>query len=174
MAESIRALVLDPKSESMSDLTELLLYAASRAQHVNEKIKPALGKGIHVVCDRFTASTWAYQGYGRNIDLSLIDQVTKIASAGCEPDLTFYLKVPIKVAVERRAKRSQSADRLELEGEGFQLRVAVGYEKLAERGPYKGVVLDGTRSQEGIADEVWRIISERWPHFPSTKSHENP
>lgn len=173
LAESIRALILDPKSDAISDLTELLLYAASRAQHVSEKIKPSLGKGIHVICDRFTASTWAYQGYGRNMDLSLIGQVTKIASAGCEPDLTFYLKVPVQVATDRRAKRSQGPDRLELEGDTFQLRVAAGYEKLAGGDTLRGVVLDGSKTQEEISCEVWENLLTRWPHFPSMKSHDN-
>lgn len=164
--------MLDPKSEGVSDLTELLLYAASRAQHVKEKIRPSLVKGIHVVCDRYTASTWAYQGYGRNLDLSIISQVTKIASAGCEPDLVFYLKVPLQVAADRRVKRNLSPDRLEMEGDDFQRRVASGYEKLAESDAHKGVVLDGSKSREEVAEEVWRNLVNRWPHFPSTKNHD--
>lgn len=170
LAESIRALVLDPKSERVSELTELLLYAASRAQHVNEKIKPALETGSHVVCERYTASTWAYQGYGRNIDLGIISQITKIASAGCEPDLTFYLKVPLQVAAERRVRRNQRPDRLEMEGESFLRRVALGYEKLAESDVHKGVRLDGGKNQEDVAGEVWRNLLIRWPHFPLTKN----
>lgn len=174
LAESIRALVLDPKSERVSELTELLLYAASRAQHVNEKIKPALETGSHVVCERYTASTWAYQGYGRNIDLGIISQITKIASAGCEPDLTFYLKVPLQVAAERRVRRNQRPDRLEMEGESFLRRVALGYEKLAESDAHKGVRLDGGKSQEDVAGEVWRNLLIRWPHFPLTKNYDAP
>jgi dTMP kinase len=158
---------LDPQATGLSDLTELLLYAASRAQHVSEKIGPALEGGGHVICDRFTASTWAYQGYGRNLDLSLIGQVTRIAAAGCEPDLTFYLKVPIQVAAARRAKRGQSPDRLELEGDDFQLRVASGYEQVAASDLRGGVVLDGSEAREEVAHEVWRNLLERWPHFPA-------
>lgn len=170
LAESIRALVLDPISTGISPLSELLLYAASRVQHVHEKIKPALAQGVHVVCDRYTASTWAYQGYGRNLDLDLIGQITTIAEAGCKPDLTIYLRVTAEIAAERRAQRSQKLDRLELEGEGFQQRVAAGYAKVAERDASRGVVIDGGWRPEVVATEVWRNLQLRWPGFPATSS----
>ena len=168
LAESIRALVLDPNSAGITPLAELLLYAASRAQHVHEKIKPALEQGVHVICDRYTASTWAYQGYGRNLDLDLIGQITKIAEAGCEPDLTIYLRVPLEIAAERRARRSQNPDRLELEEQSFQHRVAEGYAKVAGRDKSRGLVLDGNRSPEEVATEAWRNLQQRWPRFPAT------
>ena len=167
LAEAIRALVLDPKSTGIVDLTELLLYAASRVQHVNEKIRPALTQGAHVICDRFTASTWAYQGYGRGLDLALIAQVTKIAEDGCEPDLTVYLQVPLAIARTRRAQRGQQPDRLELAGDDFQARVANGYQELAQKNPAKAIVVDGSRSQNEIATEIWNGLRERWPGFPS-------
>lgn len=174
LAESIRALVLDPKSEGIADLTELLLYAASRAQHVTEKIRPALQQGVHVICDRFTGSTWAYQGYGRGLDPVLLAQVTAIAADRCEPDLSIFLRVSPQVAADRRGKRGQCPDRLELAGEEFQGRVADGYQKLAERDLVKGVVLDGNQSQDEVACEVWNTLKKRWSHFPLVHSPTDP
>jgi len=160
-------LILDPSQGEITDLTELLLYAASRAQHVNEKIQPALAQGMHVVCDRFTASTWAYQGYGRGLNLQLIAQVTAIAADHCEPDLTLYLRVPREVAMRRRQQREQHPDRLEMVGDSFQDRVALGYEKLAQEDPH-GAIVDGDRTPEEVAGEIWRLLIARWPHFPAT------
>jgi dTMP kinase len=165
LAESIRDLVLDPNATGLTAVAELLLYAASRVQHVNEKIKPALEQGIHVVCDRFTASTWAYQGYGRSLDLDLIEKITKIAEAGCEPDLTIYLRVSLEVAKERRIRRGQNPDRVEMEEEGFQRRVAAGYEQVAQMGGSRVLVLDGGRRPEEVACEVWQGLLQRWPWF---------
>jgi len=166
LAEAIRALILDPNQAEITDLAELLLYAASRAQHVNEKIRPALAQGIHVVCDRFTASTWAYQGYGRGLNLRLIAQVTAIAADYCKPDLTLYLRVPREVAMRRRQQREQHPDRLELAGDNFQDRVARGYEKLAHEDPH-GAAVDGDQPPEEVAGEIWRLLIARWPHFPA-------
>lgn len=166
LAELIRALILDPQSKDMSDLTELLLYAASRAQHVNELLKPSLAKGSHVVCDRYTASTWAYQGFGRRIDLGLIAQVTQIAADGCEPDLTVYLDLSINTATKRRLKRGIALDRLEMEGGHFQERVAAGYRNLAERDGPRGHLVDGEKSAKVVADEIWEELAKRWPDFP--------
>lgn len=167
LAEQIRALVLDPKSQGIFDLTELLLYAASRAQHVNELLKPSISKGYHVVCDRYTGSTWAYQGYGRRIDLGLVAKVTQIAADGCEPDLTIYLDLPVGVASERRSKRGSKPDRLELAGEAFQERVASGYRELAGRDQAKALVVNGEKSTEAVENEIWVELTKRWPDFPN-------
>ncbi len=166
LAESIREILLDPNSKGIADLAELLLYAACRAQHVEEKIRPNLLRGAHVVCDRFTGSTWAYQGFGRGLDLALIAQVTTIAAARCEPDLTIYLRVPQEQAAGRRAKRGERPDRMELAGENFQARVARGYENMAAMDLVKAVTVDGTRHQHQVSEEIWKILNERWPQFP--------
>lgn len=167
LAEAIRDLVLDPKATAIADLTELLLYAASRAQHVNERIKPSLARGEHVICDRFTASTWAYQGYGRGIDLHLIEKVTGIAEDGCRPDLTIFIVVPTGTAAERRAQRAQAADRVEAAGEEFLERVEKGYRKLAAKDTENAVTIDGSRNPSQVATEVWEVLQRRWPGFPS-------
>lgn len=150
----------------MSDLTELLLYAASRVQHVRELVRPSLARGCHVVCDRYTSSTWAYQGFGRRIDLGLIAQVTQIAADGCDPDLTVYLDLSISTATKRRLKRGIAPDRIELEGEHFQERVAAGYRNLAERDGSRGHLVDGEKSAKTVADEIWEELAKRWPDFP--------
>ncbi len=167
MGELIRGLILDPKSQGIFDLTELLLYAASRAQHVNELLKPSISKGYHVVCDRYSGSTWAYQGYGRKIDLGLVAKVTQIAADGCEPDLTIYLHLPSGIASERRSKRGSEPDRLELVGEVFQERVASGYRDLASRDKVKGLVVKGEKSVEAVENEIWEELTKRWPDFPN-------
>lgn len=170
LAEQIRNLVLDPKCSRMHNLTELLLYAASRVQHVNELIRPSLETGKHVICDRFTASTWAYQGYGRNIDHDIVEKITQLAADGCVPDLTIYLDLPIHIANERRKKRGQDSDRLELEGVKFQQRVAEGYSELAQKDGVKGVVISGLRDPDEVAEDVWLELKSRWPKFPHIKS----
>lgn len=168
LAEQIRALILDPNSQGMSYLTELLLYAASRAQHVDELLKPSIARGHHVVCDRYTDSTWAYQGYGRQIDLGLVARITQIAADGCEPDLTIYLDLSVNIATQRRKKRDPAPDRIEREGEEFQERVAAGYRELARRDGKKALVIDGAKSAEAVEHEIWDELVRRWPRFPHT------
>ena len=165
LAERIRALILDPNSQGMFDLTELLLYAASRAQHVNELLKPSISTGCHVICDRYTGSTWAYQGYGRKIDMGLIAGITQIAADGCEPDMTIYLDLRVDIASERRLKRGAAPDRLEQAGQQLQKRVADGYRDLAKR-DVKAVVVDGEKRPEVVEKEIWDALTRRWPGFP--------
>ena len=166
LAEKIRCLVLDPEAREMHFSTELFLYAASRAQHVEELIKPALQAGTPVICDRFTDSTLAYQGYGRGLDIGYIAQVNGMAAGGCIPDLTFYLDVPVEVARERRRQRESRLDRLEAAGDDLQKRVCRGYKKIACQKPGESLILDATRSAGKLAAEVLDELRARWPGFP--------
>ena len=126
VGEALRAVVLDPAHEAMSDRAELLIYEAARAQIVDEVIRPALGRGAVVLCDRFYDSTVAYQGCGRGLDGAFIDAVV--------PDATVLLVAPAS-AVRSRMGRREGADRLELAGDAFHSRVAVGFEQIAEADP---------------------------------------
>ena len=118
---ALRKLVLHPPGESSPEpLAELLLYAADRAQHVAQLIRPALEQGHWVLSDRFSGSTLAYQGYGRELDLDLIQQLEQIATAGLVPDLTFWLELSVEESLLRRDARSN--DRIEAEGVDFLTR----------------------------------------------------
>ncbi|NKB71524.1 MAG: dTMP kinase [Candidatus Latescibacteria bacterium] len=166
LAERIRELVLDPHVEEMDFRTELLLYAASRAQHVSELIGPALKAGTPVICDRFTDSTLAYQGYGRCLDLALIDQVNAVATGGLEPDLTIYLDLSIEEARRRRALRARRPDRLEKAGDGLQAKVRQAYLDLAARRPDSSLVLDAGQDQDTLAEAIGKALHLRWGKFP--------
>ncbi|MED5468794.1 MAG: dTMP kinase [Cyanobacteriota bacterium] len=127
---ALRKLVLHPPGDASPEpLAELLLYAADRAQHVAQLIRPALEQGHWVLSDRFSGSTLAYQGYGRELDLDLIQQLEQIATGGLVPDLTFWLELSVEESLVRRDARSN--DRIEAEGVDFLTRVATGFAVLA-------------------------------------------
>ncbi|MDO4541862.1 MAG: dTMP kinase, partial [Bacillota bacterium] len=124
----IRGLLLDPANDAMADLTELLLYAADRVQHIEETIVPALESRKVVLCDRFSLSTVAYQGYGRGLDTAAIEKLNALAVGETEPDLTFILDIKPQRARGRIAKnRGEAPDRLEQEQDDFFTRVRQGY-----------------------------------------------
>ena len=127
---ALRKLVLHPPGDASPEpLAELLLYAADRAQHVAQLIRPALEQGHWVLSDRFSGSTLAYQGYGRELDLDLIQQLEQIATAGLVPDLTFWLELSVEESLVRRDARSN--DRIEAVRVEFLTRVATGFAVLA-------------------------------------------
>ncbi|MEB3235549.1 MAG: dTMP kinase [Cyanobacteriota bacterium] len=138
LGQALRQLLLDPPGAAAPEPTaELLLYAADRAQHVQQCITPALAAGHWVLSDRFSGSTAAYQGYGRGLPLVLIDQLEQIATAGLVPDLTLWLELPLAEATRRRHRRQGPGqpDRIEAAGDGFLAKVHQGFARLAaERG----------------------------------------
>lgn len=153
IGREIRRILLDPARTGMAPLAELLLYEASRAQLVAEVIRPALARGQVVLCDRFTDSTVAYQGYGRGLDLALIDRLNRLVSADLRPNCTFLLDLDPAAGLARVRERT-GEDRMEAEVLGFHLRVREGFLAMARREPDRVVVLDGTRPPEEIAREV--------------------
>lgn len=135
IAEIIREeLLKKPHDERMCDVTELLLVFAARAQHIEALVKPALERGSWVLCDRFTDSTIAYQGYGRGLELSLIEQLRSIAQLGIEANKTFLLDAPVDVGMGRARARGP-ADRFEVEQLEFFSRVREGFLAIAEQSP---------------------------------------
>ncbi|WP_448526495.1 dTMP kinase [Parathermosynechococcus lividus] len=150
LGQDLRHLLLHTTME-IAPLSELLLYAADRAQHVATCIQPQLAQGGIVLCDRFTASTVAYQGYGRGLDLALIDQVNYIATAGVVPDLVLWLDVPPQVGLERSRQRGRS-DRFEQTALAFHERVQAGFAAQAAAG--------GDRWQRIQADAPPEVIRQ--------------
>jgi dTMP kinase len=157
ISERLREILLDKRHLELTEVAELLLFSASRAQLVTEVIKPALTSGEWVLCDRYYDSTTAYQGYGRGLDLEAIGRVNTLATASTEPDLTFVIDIPVE-EIERRKKAAGLAfDRMELSGRQFYARVRAGYRTMAETLP-RMVVIDGTRSVEDIHQEIWKTL----------------
>ncbi len=172
IAERIRQLVLDPALRVMTYRTELLLFAASRAQHVEELIAPSLSAGKVVICDRFTASTLAYQAYGRGLDPTIAEQVNSFAIGECKPDITIFLNLPLEEAQLRRQSRGDAVDRLEEAGERLQALVANGYEEIARSHPdVVSIVVDARPQQNEIADSILQSLTERWPHLYKAASN---
>jgi dTMP kinase len=151
IADQIRNILLDAGNRAITPLTELLLYAAARAQHVSEVVAPALATGGIVLCDRFTDATIAYQGHGRKLDLAIISQLNQLATVGIRPDLTVLLDCPADIGLKRAIARINSAqgareERFELESLRFHQEVRNGYLQLARQEPQRFVVIDGTAS----------------------------
>ncbi len=151
LGESIRSLLLDTSiGKSPDSITELLLYAADRAQHVHEIIRPSLKKGDWVISDRFCGSTLAYQGYGRRLDIKLIKDLETIATQGISPDITFLLDIPVEESIKRRISRTE--DRMEKEGREFLSNVSLGFNKLSEDNKWKKI--SALESKERILSEI--------------------
>ena len=150
----------------MTDVTELLLYAASRCQHVDQIIRPALAAGQPVVCDRYADSSLAYQGYGRGLDLALVGLVNKLATGDCMPDMTVYLDLPVKAAVARRSGRAGDTDRVERAGEELQERVKQGYRQISEQRPGSSLLVDAAKDVQQQSDFIRAELDRRWPSFP--------
>ena len=151
LGKSIRSLLLDTSREkSPGSITELLLYAADRSQHVNEIIRPTLDKGNWVISDRFCGSTLAYQGYGRKLDINLIKDLEAIATQGIAPDITFLLDIPIEESIRRRMNRKD--DRIEKEGREFLSNVSLGFQALSKDSNWKKI--SAINSEEKIISEI--------------------
>lgn len=151
IGEKLRDIILDKDNNEMCDMTEALLYAASRAQHVTELILPALNSGKTVICDRFVDSSIAYQGYGRQMGDS-VKIINEYAVMDCMPDITFLIEIDPKIGKERISADSQ--DRLESEKLRFHNRVYKGYKEMAALEPNRIVPIDGKATREKMRDEI--------------------
>ncbi len=156
IGEKIRQIILDNGNSEMCPMAEALLYAASRAQHVEQKIKPALAEGISVLCDRFVDSSIAYQGYGRELGES-VKVINGYAIAGCIPDMTVFLDITPSKAMGRIGKRT--LDRLETEGRSFHDKVYDGYVELIEEAKGKGserfAIVDASLSENEVKKSIY-------------------
>jgi dTMP kinase len=162
----LRQLLLEERGQPMFERAELLLYAADRAQHVEQVLKPTLAKGGIVLCDRYTYSTIAYQGYGRGLSLSLIQQLNQIATGGLESDLAIWLDVDVEIGLSR-AKARGKADRMEQADLDFHRRVSRGYRELATANPERIVRVDASPSEAIVQQQIQQIL-----HNHLTQWHE--
>jgi len=161
IGEQVRTVLHDPDNAAMDARTEILLYSASRAQHVAQLVQPALAAGKIVISDRYADSTLAYQGYGRGLDLEVLRTITAFATGGLTPDLTLYLDTAPEEGLRRKRAGGGEWNRLDAETLGFHQRVRAGYLELAKREPGRWVVIDGGLSVEEVQAEIRAQVQER-------------
>jgi dTMP kinase len=153
LAEQIRELLLTPRAEQVATKTELLLMFAARAQHLEDKILPALANGQWVVCDRFTDATYAYQGGGRKMNTKLITQLENIVQEGLQPDCTFLLDLPIEIGMQRASSRGD-LDRFEQEKLSFFERVRRTYLARAQQDSKRFKIIDASQTMELVVRQL--------------------
>lgn len=156
ISEEIRKLILNTSRFPMDAKTELLLFMASRSQHVAQCIAPSLLNGTHVLCDRFADATLAYQGYGRALDRSWIDSLNRFSCGSIWPDCTFLLDISVEEFCRRKKRDNAKHDRIESMGTKFEEQVRKGYLALAKKEPNRFVCLDGTQSQEELSQKIYQ------------------
>jgi len=163
ISEAIREILLSNDFTRMHPNTELLLYLASRAQHVSEVIKPALQKGMIVICDRFSDSTFVYQGYVRGIDSRIIEEMNYFATEGISPHITFILDIDPEIGLERARSRNQRQlrmeDRLEKETIEFHQKVREGYLKRAKEYPGRIYIIKSDKEKGEVHEEIRKIVA---------------
>lgn len=162
IADDIRRILLDPSNHRLCATAELLLYAAARAQHVNEVLRPALARGAVVLCDRYIDATVAYQGYGRGLDQQLITQLNAVASDNLIPDLTLIFDLPVEIglsrALSRNAATTANEGRFEAESLIFHSRIRDGYLQLTkEAGRFR--VIDANGTPDTVAARVRSAVA---------------
>jgi dTMP kinase len=154
IGNQIRDVLHDPRNAAMDATAEILLYSADRAQHVAQRVRPALAAGKIVVSDRYYDSTLAYQGYGRGLDMEMLRTITAFATGGLRPDLTLYLDIAPEEGLERRRANGGEWNRLDAETLDFHRRVRAGYMALIDREPARWVVIDAAKSVEEVQEEI--------------------
>ena len=159
LGERVRDLLLEDGEHELHPRAELLLLSAARAQHVEELIAPMLRSGSDVVCDRFSGSTIAYQGYGRGLPIEDVIVASEIATQGLQNDVTVLLDLPFELSL---ARRGVIPDRIEAAGEEFHLRVFDGYRAIARADPERWKIVDGSRSVDEVAKMVRETITARF------------
>ncbi|MCB8967033.1 MAG: dTMP kinase [Ardenticatenaceae bacterium] len=161
IGDQIRACLHDVANTEMTAVAEMLLYSASRAQLVREIVQPALAVGTVVLCDRFADSTIAYQGYGRNLPLADLHQITQFATGGLKPHLTVLLDIDVERGLARRTANAEEMNRLDLETVSFHQRVRAGYHQLAAADPARWMIVDADRQAELVQADLREIIGAR-------------
>ncbi|MFC1588774.1 dTMP kinase [Pseudomonadota bacterium] len=160
LGESLRELLLQHSDEQMSDDAELLMMFAARAEHIKKIIQPALDAGQYVLCDRFTEATYAYQGGGRQLDVSKIADLESLVQGDLRPDLTIILDAPVEIGRERAGKRS-APDRIEKEKNDFFDRVRNAYLDLAKQHPDRICTVDASLALEQVQQQIKQQLQAR-------------
>ena len=161
ISEKIREALLTKEKEDMNPVTEYLLFSAARAQVTNKNILHALNKGEVVICDRYFDSSTAYQGYGRGIDLEIINKINFFATNGIKPDLTFLIDIDLKEMEKRKQLAAGELDRMEDQAADFFKKVRQGYLLIANNEPERFRVIDGKKSVDSISKEIWQEINNK-------------
>jgi len=165
ISDKVRKILLNPDHRAITPLSELLLYEASRAQHVEEVIGHLLKKGVVVLCDRFNDATVAYQGYGRGIDLRVVENLNCLTSQGIKPHITFLLDCPSGLGLKRALQRNRTLNkekegRFEKEEIQFHHRVRRGYLSIARKEPDRVKVIDAREGEDKVFDKIRKIVDE--------------
>lgn len=166
IGQEIRKILLTPGVESLEERSELLLYAADRAQHVELVLKPLLEQKTLILCDRFTDSAIAYQGYGRGLDLDLIDKLNDIATDGLKSDLTLWLDLDVEDGLSRAKSRGEH-DRIEQAAIDFHRRVQQGFSELAKANPDRIVRIDASGDKDEVTERIKTVLIRKlrnWVH----------
>lgn len=162
IAEKIRDIILDVNNTNLDKRSEALLYAASRRQHLIEKVIPALNEGKVVICDRFVDSSLAYQGYAREIGIDEVYAINMFAIDGKMPDLTILLDIDPQVGLDRvMQNRQEEINRLDLEGIAFHKKVHKGYEIIKEKYKERFTLVNGNNSKEQVFDDVYNVVKNK-------------
>ena len=162
LAEEVRGCLLRNREELVDSTAELLLVFAARAQHVNTLIRPALDRGIWVLCDRFTDATFAYQGAGRGLDKELITSLEERVQKGLHPDLTLYLDIDIELGLKRTGLRGEF-NRFEKEQVSFFEKVREGYKERVAQNPARYAVIDAGQTLEKVQKDIKLTLDKRFP-----------
>ena len=167
-ADIIRYVILSGVAKPLGPEAEAVLFAAARNDHLNTVIRPALERGVWVICDRFADSTRVYQGVAGNVDARSIRALERIVVGDTKPDLTFILDVPAAQGMQRAAKRrgNSDADRFEDEALAFHEKLRDGFLMVAASEPERCVLIDATSPKDEVAEQIWRVVNERFD--PST------
>jgi dTMP kinase len=161
ISEQIRNVLHSLANREMQPRTEILLYCAARAQLVGQVIRPHLQSGGVVICDRYTDSTLAYQGYGHGLDLPTLRMILDFATGGLKPDITFYLDIDVEEGLKRRKTGGDEWNRMDDLTVEFHRRVRAGYLEMIAQEPARWVVVDAARDAEAIAREIWEVVERR-------------
>ena len=166
IGKKIRKLLLGTENSDITSRTELLLYAADRAQHMEQVVLPSLDIGKIVLCDRFSDATIAYQGYGRGLDLKLIDSLNSLATGGVSPDLTYLIDCPVETGISRALRRGETEGsdemRFEKEALSFHQKVREGYRMLWKNEPSRVKLLDGTMAPQDIQKSIIKLFLQKY------------
>jgi len=163
VGDQIREVLMNLKNVSIVPRTEILLFQAARAQHVEEVIRPALAAGKVVICDRFGDSTLAYQGYGHQTNLEQLRYLVNYATGGLQPDLTLLLDIPIRDGLKRKVDNDSEWNRLDAYEEAFHCRVREGYMQLVQEEPARWKIIDATQPMPQVQAAMQRAVQERLP-----------
>lgn len=165
IAESIREIILAPENTAIDGKTEVLLFAAARRQHLNEKVRPALAEGKIVIIDRFIDSSVAYQGYARGIDVADVETINNFATDGLLPDLTLYFDVDTEIGLSRVMSGDREVNRLDLEAQEMHQKVRAGYQAIAKANPKRIVTIDASQAIDQVVAATLSTLQIRFPEI---------